>query len=408
MQRRQFLRILPAAPLTAGTAKLWAAQSIDDATPRFLLVFLRGGYDAINFLVPYASDFYYESRPNIAVPRPGSGKGAAVALNAEWALHPALTDTMLPMYRQGQAAFVPFAGTRDLSRSHFETQDHIELGQGPGTRDFRDGFLNRLAGVLGSRAQPMAFTAQLPLSLQGPDRVPNMAMAGAARAGLDAHSSDLIAQMYRGTAMGPAVQEGFMVRKQVADDMRNAASSGYAAEMTAASRGAANPRSFAAQARRIGVLMRMRFNIGFVDVGGWDTHVGEAGRNGAEGQLAQRLQELGSGLAALAPAMGPAWQQTVVVVLSEFGRTFRENGNRGTDHGHGSVYWVLGGAVRKGGIAGEQQRIARETLNQDRDWPVLTDYRDLLGGIFRRQWGLRPSQVDAVFPGATAMDLQLV
>ncbi|MHB8495261.1 MAG: DUF1501 domain-containing protein [Casimicrobiaceae bacterium] len=408
MQRRQFLRLLPAAPLTTAAARLWAAPSIHDATPRFLLVFLRGGYDATNFLVPYASDFYYESRPGIAVPRPGSGKAAAVALDADWALHPALTDTMLPMYRQKQAAFVPFAGTRDLSRSHFETQDHIELGQGPGARDFRNGFLNRLAAVVGSRGQPMAFTAQLPLSLQGPDRVPNMAMAGVGPRDVDARSSDLIAQMYRGTDMGPAVREGFAVSSEVADDMRDAAASGYAAEMVAASRGAANPRSFAAQAPRIGTLMRMRFNIGFVDIGGWDTHVGEAGRNGAEGQLAQRLAELGSGLAALPQAMGPAWNQTVVVVLSEFGRTFRENGNRGTDHGHGTVHWVLGGAVRGGRIAGEQLRIAPDTLNQDRDWPVLTDYRDLLGGIFRKQWGLGPSQLDSVFPGARPVDLQLV
>jgi len=88
--------------------------------------------------------------------------------------------------------------------------------------------------------------------------------------------------------------------------------------------------------------------------------------------------------------MGPAWNQAVVVVLSEFGRTFRENGNRGTDHGHGTVYWVLGGAVRGGRIAGEQVQVAQSTLNQDRDWPVLTDYRSLLGGIFRCQWGLSP------------------
>src|SRR5487761_2460889 len=157
MQRRQFLRLLPAAPLTTAAARLWAAPSIHDATPRFLLVFLRGGYDAANFLVPYASDFYYESRPGIAVPRPGTGNAAAIALDADWALHPALTATMLPMYRQKQAAFVPFAGTRDLSRSHFETQDHIELGQGPGGRGRKPGptdGLHRTADAEPSGARP--------------------------------------------------------------------------------------------------------------------------------------------------------------------------------------------------------------------------------------------------------------
>ena len=408
MHRRQMLKFLATAPLAAAGARLWAAPMANDQTPRFLLVFLRGGYDATNLLVPYSSDFYYESRPHIAVPRPDSGADAAIALNTDWALHPALAETMLPLYRQGQAAFVPFSGTQDMTRSHFETQDHIELGQGATPSDFRNGFLNRLATVLSNRAQPMAFTAQLPLSLSGPDRVPNMAMVNVGKTGLNAHNSALIAQMYHGTEMGAMVQEGFAVQKQVMDDMQDATVSGYTTEMVAASRGAANPRSFAAQAQRIGTLMRAQFNIGFVDVGGWDTHVGEAGRNGAEGQLAQRLTELGAGLAALPQAMGPAWNHTVVVVLSEFGRTFRENGNRGTDHGHGTVYWVLGGAVRGGRIAGEQVRVAQSTLNQDRDWPVLTDYRSLLGGIFRRQWGLSPAQVNAVFPGATPVDLQLV
>ena len=407
MHRRQMLKFLAAAPLAAAGARLWAAPMANAQTPRFLLVFLRGGYDATNLLVPYSSDFYYESRPHIAVPKPDSGAGAAIALNSDWALHPALAETVLPLYRQGQAAFVPFCGTQDMTRSHFETQDHIELGQGSNPHDFRDGFLNRLATVLGNRAQPMAFTAQLPLSLSGPDSVPNMAMVNVGKTGLNAHNSALIAQMYHGTEMGATVQEGFAVQKQVMDDMQDATVSGYANEMVAASRGAANPRSFAAQAQRIGTLMRAQFNIGFVDIGGWDTHVGEAGRNGAEGQLAQRLTELGAGLAALPQAMGPAWNHTVVVVLSEFGRTFRENGNRGTDHGHGTVYWVLGGAVRGGRIAGEQVQVMQSTLNQDRDWPVLTDYRSLLGGIFRRQWGLSPAQVNTVFPGATPVDLQL-
>ena len=408
MDRRQLLKLLAAAPLAAASTRLWAAPPGSEQGPRFLLVFLRGGYDAANLLVPYSSDFYYESRPHIAVPKPGSGADASIALNTDWALHPALSETVLPLYHQGQAAFVPFAGTQDMSRSHFETQDHIELGQGPNPRDFRNGFLNRLASVLGNRAQPMAFTAQLPLSLSGPDRVPNMAMVNVGKGRLNAHNNDLLAQMYRGTDMDATVREGITVQKQVVSDMQNASAAGYAGEMLAASRGAVNPRSFAAQAQSIGTLMRNQFNIGFVDVGGWDTHVGEAGRNGAEGQLAQRLSELGAGLVTLPQAMGPAWNQTVVVVLSEFGRTFRENGNRGTDHGHGSVYWVLGGAVHGGRIAGEQVQVAQSTLNQDRDWPVLTDYRNLLGGIFRRQWGLSPTQLNTVFPGAAPVDLQLV
>jgi uncharacterized protein (DUF1501 family) len=159
---------------------------------------------------------------------------------------------------------------------------------------------------------------------------------------------------------------------------------------------------------RIGGLMRESFNVGFIDVGGWDTHVNEATDNGAKGQLADKLAALGQGLAGLAQAMGPAWQQTTVVVLSEFGRTFRENGNRGTDHGHGTVYWVLGGAVRGGRIVGEQIVQSPTTLNQNRDDPVLTDYRDLLGGLFQRQWGLRLSQIQTIFPGARPVDLQLV
>ncbi len=144
--------------------------------------------------------------------------------------------------------------------------------------------------------------------------------------------------------------------------------------------------------------------LGFVDVGGWDTHVGQGGATGA---LANRLGELGRGLAALADEMGPAWQRTVVVVLSEFGRTFRENGNRGTDHGHGTVYWVLGGAVRGGKVLGEQQAVSAASLHQGRDYPVLNDYRAVLGGLFQRMWGLPPQALARVFPDAPVHDLGL-
>ena len=181
-----------------------------------------------------------------------------------------------------------------------------------------------------------------------------------------------------------------------------------AAEMLAASRGAPYPGKFVAEAQRLGILMRDSFNIGFIDVGGWDTHVAEAAENGAQGIFANRLGELGQGLATLPTVMGPAWRHTVVVVISEFGRTFRENGNHGTDHGHGTVYWVLGGNIQGGHVAGEGVQLSDRTLNQNRDYPVLTDYRDMLGGMFSKLWGLSPTRIHKVFPNTSPLDLRLV
>jgi uncharacterized protein (DUF1501 family) len=175
--------------------------------------------------------------------------------------------------------------------------------------------------------------------------------------------------------------------------------------MQAANRNAVSPKGFELSAQRIGILMRDKFNLGFVDVGGWDTHVNQGA---ADGYLANRIGELGRGLAMLANTLGPEWDNTVVIVVSEFGRTFRENGNRGTDHGHGSVYWVLGGGVRGGIIAGKQVTVTETNLFQDRDWPVLTDYRSLIGGVLRKSYGLSQIQLNMVFPGAQPVDLALV
>ena len=214
---------------------------------------------------------------------------------------------------------------------------------------------------------------------------------------MDARQSALIAGMYQRTALAPQVSEGFGVRDEVMQAM--------ASEMEAASRNAISARNFLLEARRVGKLMRERFDIGFIDIGGWDTHVGEGG---ATGDLAGRLAALGQGLAAVAQDMGPAWRNTVVVVISEFGRTFRENGNRGTDHGHGTVYWVLGGGVKGERIAGDQIRLAEGTLFQNRDYPVLNEYRAVLGGLFARMYGLGASRLERIFPGVRPKDIGLV
>jgi uncharacterized protein (DUF1501 family) len=394
MKRRQWLQGLAGTGLSLGGGHLWA---VGQEQPCFLLVFLRGGYDAANLLVPVSSSFYYEARPTIAVPRPGSGTAAALGLDADWGLHPALRDSLYPLWERCEIAFVPFAGSHDTSRSHFETQDSIELGQAlEGPRNYRSGFLNRLASTLNGPAA-MAFTDRVPLAMQGEVQVANTALRSVNRPGVDARQSHIIGTMYQGTELSGAVTQGFAVRDEVARNM--------AAEMDAASRNAVSARGFELEARRIARLMKGRHRLGFVDVGGWDTHVAQGG---ATGQLANRLEELGRGLAAYAQEMGPRWRDTTVVVLSEFGRTFRQNGNNGTDHGHGSVYWVLGGAVRGGQVVGEQVAVTPNNLFQNRDYPVLNEVRNLLGGLLQRQFGLSPAQLAAVFPGTQARDLELL
>lgn len=395
--RRVLLKTLGGTALALATARLWAAPAT--ATPKFLFVFLRGGYDAANLLVPIGSDFYYQARPNIAIakPRGDTDPAAAIALDADWGLHPALRESVLPLYQRGEAAFVPFAGTDDTSRSHFETQDRIELGLAPTAREFNSGFLNRLARVLDCK-DAIAFTEQLPLSMRGDWQVANVAIRSIGKSALDARQTELVNSMYAGTRFAARVADGFATRDAVLRDLNS--------EMEAASRGAITAKGFELEARRVGRLLAERYTVGFIDIGGWDTHVAQGGATGA---LANRLEELGRGLAALADAMGEAaWRNTVVIVASEFGRTFRENGNRGTDHGHGSVYWVLGGAVRGGRIAGDQTALRADTLFQNRDYPVLNEYRALLGGLFARMYGLDATQLAQVFPDVTARDLQLV
>jgi uncharacterized protein (DUF1501 family) len=364
------------------------------------VVFLRGAYDAANVVVPVSSDFYRTSRPTLGIAKPDVGNpNAALSLTTDWGLHPALRDSIYPLWGKREIAFVPFAGTSDdLTRSHFETQDTIELGQSvSGSRDYRSGFMSRLAAEL-ARARPISFTEQLPLIFRGKAQIPNMGINSVGKPGVDDRQARLIKDMYAKSDLASSVSEGFRVR----DDVYKSISE----EMTAANRGAVSPRGFELSARRIGRLMREQFNLGFVDVGGWDTHVNQGAANG---YLADRLGELGRALAGFSEEIGPdGWRDTVVVVISEFGRTFRENGDRGTDHGHGSVYWVMGGGINGGRILGEQVKVDQANLFQNRDYPVLTDYRAMFAGLFQRMYGLDAAGVQRIFSGVHPAELGLV
>ncbi len=385
--------------------RLWALPTGGNGT-RVVVVFLRGAYDALSVLVPYTESFYYEARPNIALARPDkSNLEAALALDGRWALHPTLGDSLMPFWQAGQLAFVPFSGTGFVSRSHFQAQDWMEFGQAPTERpSSSSGFLNRLLGRLGTPAvagnSAVSFTQTMPPILRGGIQVANSPLtAPKGGRGVEANYESLLLKMYSDHPLEEMVRDGLGLRREISREL--------AEEMQAASREAPPAGSFAIEAARVGKLLRdhPNYSLAFVDVGGWDTH---AGQGGAQGALANRLHGLGDGLKALSEGLGQDWSKTVVVVISEFGRTFRENGSRGTDHGHGSAIWVLGGSVRGGTIRGEQTSLKPGDLHEDRDLPVLNEYRGVLGGIFQKLYGLDSADLAEIFPQASVVDLGLV
>lgn len=384
----------PAMPLSrrlllAGAPGLFAARgwAMPAGSPRLLLLFLRGGYDSASLLVPHRNDFYRRVRPTTAVP-----PERQIALADGWALNNA-ANALKPLWDRRQLAFIPFAGSPHLSRSHFETQDIIEFGHAGRNRAETTGFMNRLASEIGARGQAMAFTQTLPIAMRGPLVVPNVDLSR--RNALPQGRQAAIAAMYAADRqLGDQVKAGL--------DAGSAVSATLEREMRLSGRNAAGAAAFEANAQRIGLLMRDKVALAFADIGGWDTHVGQAGG------LDYRLGFLARGLSNLAAAMGPAWRDTSVLVISEFGRTFRENGSRGTDHGHGTSFLLLGGAVAGGRIGGRQQAITEASLHQNRDFPVLNDVRDVAGGLFRRLYGLGPAAVQRIFPASRPLDLGLL
>jgi len=388
MDRRQFVRASLGTGLALAGARVWAAPGA--GSTKLLVVMLRGAYDGASLLVPYSSEFYYRSRPRIAVPRPGSGDPkAAIRLDADWALNAAAKD-LHALYARKQAAFVPFSGSSDTSRSHFHAQDLMEMGQREGgALDYSSGFLNRLVEALGApRAGGVAFTNNLTLAFKGAVPVPNVSLRGGAKNPLPQGEGERIAAMYEGTPLAVVAASGIETRREVSEQMM--------AEMTESARGAGPARAFEARARLVGRLMRGKpaYSVGFVDVGGWDTHVDQGA---AQGSLATSLEGLAGGLSAFAEEMGSLWPGTVVVVMSEFGRTARENGNRGTDHGHANFMLLLGGGVKGGKVYGKWPGLDSSHLYENRDLAVTTDFRDVFAELLEKRMGVKT--LTPVFPG---------
>jgi len=239
--------------------------------------------------------------------------------------------------------------------------------------------------VLGD-GKPIAFTDALPLCLRGRVDVPNISLRNVGKPTFDDRQARLLKSMFVGHHLEPAVTDGLELRATVAREMD--------AEMQDANRGAVTTKGFELEAERVGRLMRDQYRLGFLDVGGWDTHVNEGG---AQGALATNVESLGRGLQVFSQTLGAEWRNTVVVVLSEFGRTFHENGNRGTDHGHGNVMMIIGGGVRGGRVHGKWPGLSTDRRYEGRDLAVTTDFRDVFGEIVVRHLGVNDPK--PIFPG---------
>jgi uncharacterized protein (DUF1501 family) len=403
MNRRRFLLAAAGLALPFGRAGWTLRAAESDAGPRRLVVvFLRGAVDGLSVVVPHGDDDYYGARRSIAL-RPPRQEGGVLDLDGHFGLHPALAPLM-PFWQAGTLAFVQACGSPDPTRSHFDAQLYMENGT-PGRGATPDGWLNRLLGALPGPhgpAQALSFGPQMPRILAGPQPVATIALGQAAEKPLPIDRPE-IAQAFAGLyggddKMSRVFRQGVASRKQMAADM----AMGDDKEQMAANNGAPLPQGFPDDAARLARMMRQdpAIRVAFLALGGWDTHVNQGH---AEGQLANHLKPLGEGLSKLVTGLGPAFRDTLIIVMSEFGRTVHENGNGGTDHGHGNVLWALGGDVAGGKVHGAWPGLATDRLYQQRDLAVTSDFRAVLGPAVARHLHLPEGTAAALFPSAPTM-----
>jgi uncharacterized protein (DUF1501 family) len=400
VRRRVFLKTAVATLLSLGP-DAWAGAA-EGGPRRLIVILLRGAVDGLSVVIPYAEEAYYRERSSIAIAPPGKPDGA-LALDGHFALHPALAGLM-PLWENRELAFVHAAGSPDPTRSHFDAQLYLENGT-PGQSTTRDGWMNRLLLALpGPRGATDAISVgpTLPRILTGKAAVATLPLGPGGTRPLPIDQPEVGAafdRLYSGEdEVGRSYREGRAARAQLITALTT--------EQQIADNGAPPPAGFPGQAARLAALIRRQSGIRLValGLGGWDTHVNQGNHTG---QLAQHLRPLGQGLAALARGAGEAWRDTVVVVLSEFGRTIRENGNGGTDHGHGNVIWLLGGAINGSRIYSDWPGLAPAQLYQRRDLAVTTDFRSVLAAILERHIRLTDLQLDAVLPGAPPVPSEL-
>jgi uncharacterized protein (DUF1501 family) len=391
--RRDALRLLAGGGAIGAFTVLGLPGAVFAAAPgerRLVVVLLRGALDGLAAVAPLGERSYAARRGALALRPPGE-PGGALPLDQHFALHPALAE-LHPYWGKGELLFVHAAGNGYRTRSHFDAQDLMESGLSA-KAGIGDGWLNRALSTMrqGDRRLGLAVGGAVPLILRGAVPVASWEPAGLRDASPDFITA--LAQLYKpDPLLGPALADGLKAQTfsetVLGDDMPKG-------------RGGFGPKGFAPLAAAAGKLIAAPDGprIAVLEMGGWDTHVNQ----GAEsGRLAQNLAGYAAGLDALAQSLGPAWTQTVVVAVTEFGRTVAVNGNNGTDHGTASVLTVMGGAIEGGRIAGDWPGL--DQLEDNRDLRVATDSRRVMKAILRDHLGLDAALLDRkVFPESASL-----
>ena len=398
LNRRIFLRNAGLAMVGVGTAPLWLQRALyaaDGSRKKILVaIFQRGAADGLNIVVPHGERHYYDMRPTIAIPRPSGGdrENSAVDLDGFFGLHPALAP-LKPMFDAQHLAIVHAAGSPDPTRSHFDAQDFMESGT-PGLKATGDGWLNRsLVHESGSVSpvRAIAMGVALPRALRGRNNAVAIENLSSFQVRNDG-ASKVFQAMYADSS--DAVLSG--TGRETFDAVKLLQS----IEKQPYHPSAEYPRGrFGDSLQQIARLIKsgVGVEVAFADIGGWDHHVNEVAQQPTQGQLAQRLAEFGQSLAAFWNDLGDRMADVALVTMSEFGRTARENGNRGTDHGHANVMFVMGGDVRGGKVYGDWPGLAGEQLYEGRDLALTTDFRSVLGELVQTHLGNR--DLNGVFPG---------
>jgi uncharacterized protein (DUF1501 family) len=400
MTRRIFLKNGSLALVSLGFTPKFIAATAHAAEARkkvLVAIFQRGAVDGLNVVVPFGEQAYYSGRPTIAVPRPGAADGA-VDLDGFFGFNPRMAS-VAPLFKRGDLAIVHATGSPDETRSHFDAQDYMESGT-PGVKSTRDGWLNRyLHDKEHQNASPfraVALAQQLPRSLQGTE--PALAIGQLSQFGIRAgRGSDLVASTFESEYSQAADAMLNSTGREAFDAVKMMKTANPGAYSPA--NGAEYPKSgFGDAMRQIAQLVKsdLGLEVAFTELGGWDTHVQQM----QPGQLPARLDDFGKGLAAFATDMGDRMADVVVVTMSEFGRAVRENGNRGTDHGHGNVMLLMGGPVKGGKVYGRWPGLEPNQLWENRDLAITTDFRDVFSEVVTGHLGA--TDTSRIFPGFTA------